>query len=250
MAAPRNPEPRSISWKLQLVAETARAVARLPADDLREALGQITQAARLVSGADEGIVFLRDVATSKLYVAAQAGHDRVVQETIHVLVGDDAFSRFSFSQARSIETLKAAEIERSRVAGVLLSIPLRSWDRQLGLLSLRGFEIKYSRDDQQLLDLLAIQAAAVIERAWPRSDLAEPRYLEEKIDRLYDELQDLVARSVKEPTLRSEIAERRRQLQALQEEEAEIADRRAQDRLHLKPGEGYRALGRAKELLR
>lgn len=73
--------------------------------------------------------------------------------------------------------------------------------------------------------------------------------LEKRIDQFYDQLGVLVARSALEPGLRGEIDEMRRQLVALQEEEARLAERRAMSRLRIKPGEGYRMLERVEKLL-
>ncbi len=73
--------------------------------------------------------------------------------------------------------------------------------------------------------------------------------LETRIDQLYDQLRALVARSAHEPGLRGEIDEKRRQLVALQEEEAKLAERRARSRLQIKPGEGYCMLERVEKLL-
>ena len=73
--------------------------------------------------------------------------------------------------------------------------------------------------------------------------------LETRIDQVYDQLGDLVARSALEPGLRGEIDEMRRQLIALQEEEAKLAEQRAVSRLRIKPGEGYRMLERVEKLL-
>ena len=73
--------------------------------------------------------------------------------------------------------------------------------------------------------------------------------LETRIDELYDQLRTLVARSAHEPGLRGEIGEKRRQLVALQEEEARLAERRARSRLRIQPGEGYRMLERVEKLL-
>ncbi len=73
--------------------------------------------------------------------------------------------------------------------------------------------------------------------------------LEARIDQLYDQLRLLVARSAREPGLGREIDEKRRQLVALQEEEAKLAERRARARLRIKPGDGYRMLERVEKLL-
>ncbi len=73
--------------------------------------------------------------------------------------------------------------------------------------------------------------------------------LETRIDQLYDQLRDLVARSAREPGLGAEIDEKRHQLVALQENEARLAERRAWSRLRIKPGEGYRLLERVEKLL-
>lgn len=73
--------------------------------------------------------------------------------------------------------------------------------------------------------------------------------LETRIDQVYDQLGALVARSALESGLRGEIDEMRRQLAALQEEEAKLAERRAVSRIQIKPGEGYRMLERVEKLL-
>ena len=73
--------------------------------------------------------------------------------------------------------------------------------------------------------------------------------LEEQIDRLYDEIRELVGRSAENPGLKTEIESKREQLQALQAEEASAWRQRADARRHLKPGEGYRLLERATSLL-
>ncbi len=73
--------------------------------------------------------------------------------------------------------------------------------------------------------------------------------LEAQIDRLYDEIRDLVVRSAENPNLELEILEKRAQLRDLQRKEAAAWKRRADARRHLKPGEGYRLLEQARELL-
>ncbi len=78
----------------------------------------------------------------------------------------------------------------------------------------------------------------------PESDAAEILRLEAKINQIYDELRDLVGRSVEEPGLANEVERKREQLHALQMEEATAMRRQAESRLHLKPGEGYQLLER------
>lgn len=73
--------------------------------------------------------------------------------------------------------------------------------------------------------------------------------LETQIDQIYDELRDLVGRSADNPDLKAEIESKRKQLRALQVEEAAAWRQRAEARRHLKPGEGYRLLQRAERLL-
>jgi len=76
-----------------------------------------------------------------------------------------------------------------------------------------------------------------------------PSPLEMEIDRVYDELGKLVAKSAGEATVTSAIHLKRQQLRALQEQEAAIARRRAESHLHLRPGQGYEALARAASLV-
>lgn len=73
--------------------------------------------------------------------------------------------------------------------------------------------------------------------------------LEARIDKLYDEIRDLVARSAENPGLEVEIELKRGELHELQVEEAEAWREQAEERRHLKPGEGYRLLERAEESL-
>ncbi len=79
---------------------------------------------------------------------------------------------------------------------------------------------------------------------------ADVAKLETAIDEIYEELRDLVARSAEDNGLASEIEHKREQLHDLQLEEAAALRRQAEARLHLKPGEGYRILERAEQLLR
>ncbi len=88
--------------------------------------------------------------------------------------------------------------------------------------------------------------AAAESKGVPRERAEE---IETRIDELYEDLRALVARSGSEPDLRGAIDEKRRQLVALQEEEAELAERRARSRLQIQPGEGYRMLDRVEKLL-
>lgn len=68
------------------------------------------------------------------------------------------------------------------------------------------------------------------------------RDLDAEIERLYDEIRDLVSRVSQEPDLRDEIERRQAELHRLQELEAgEIWERLAASR-HLKPGSGWQLL--------
>ncbi len=88
------------------------------------------------------------------------------------------------------------------------------------------------------------------EPAAPRAaQLPDAPPLEAQIDELYDEIRDLVVHSAENPGLKTEIEHKREKLRALQAEEAAAWRRRADARLHLKPGEGYRLLERAARLL-
>ncbi len=73
--------------------------------------------------------------------------------------------------------------------------------------------------------------------------------LEARINQLYDEIRDLVARSAENPGLETKIERKREKLRALQAEEATAWRQRAGARRHLKLGEGYRLLERAARLL-
>jgi hypothetical protein len=72
---------------------------------------------------------------------------------------------------------------------------------------------------------------------------------EEAINRLYAELRPLMSHAVADPSLEEEVQTKLALLRRLQTEEAEEMEKRLEARLHLKSGEGYRALERAEELL-
>ncbi len=72
---------------------------------------------------------------------------------------------------------------------------------------------------------------------------------EEAINRLYTELRPLMSRAVVDPSLEEEVQAKLALLRRLQTEEADEMEKRLEARLHLKPGDGYRALERARELL-
>jgi hypothetical protein len=75
------------------------------------------------------------------------------------------------------------------------------------------------------------------------------RSREEAINRLYAELRALEDRAATDPSLEEEVQTKHALLRRLQTEEAEEMEKRLEARLHLKSGEGYRALERARELL-
>ena len=72
---------------------------------------------------------------------------------------------------------------------------------------------------------------------------------EEAINRLYAELRPLMSRAEDDPTLEAEVQTKLARLRKLQTEEAEEMVKRFDVSLSLKPGEGYQALERARELL-
>jgi hypothetical protein len=72
---------------------------------------------------------------------------------------------------------------------------------------------------------------------------------EEAIDRLYSELRPLMSRAATDPSLREEAQSKLSLLRKLQDEEADEIQKRFEAGLLLKPGEGRRALERAREIL-
>ena len=73
--------------------------------------------------------------------------------------------------------------------------------------------------------------------------------IEAEIDRTYDQLRDLVARSSSDDGIQVEIKRKREQLHALKVEEAAVLRRRAESMRRLEPGEVDRLLRHAEELL-
>ena len=69
------------------------------------------------------------------------------------------------------------------------------------------------------------------------------------ISALYAELHGLMARRNAEPHVEEQIRDRFAELRRLQEEEADEIEKRFESGLLLKPGEGYRVLERAREVL-
>jgi hypothetical protein len=87
-------------------------------------------------------------------------------------------------------------------------------------------------------------------RPWVRvhpSDESVSR--EEAIDRLYTELRPLMSRAAADPSLRDEVQAKLSTLRQLQTEEADEMEKRFDAGLLLKPGEGWQALERTRELL-
>lgn len=72
---------------------------------------------------------------------------------------------------------------------------------------------------------------------------------EEAIDRLYVELRPLLSRAAADPSLREEAQRKLSLLRKLQDEEADEIQKRFDAGLLFKPGEGRRALERAREVL-
>ncbi len=69
------------------------------------------------------------------------------------------------------------------------------------------------------------------------------------IEALYAELRPLMSRAVADPSLKDEVQEKLSVLRRLQTEEAEEMEKRFEASLLLKPGEGWQALERTRELL-
>lgn len=73
--------------------------------------------------------------------------------------------------------------------------------------------------------------------------------LEREIDQAYDEIRDLVARCGEDPSLRVEIERTNARLRELQEQEADLMERRAESRLRFDPKQGEALLDHAARLL-
>jgi hypothetical protein len=88
---------------------------------------------------------------------------------------------------------------------------------------------------------------------WPPWGRARPSdesiSREEAIDQLYTELRPLMSRAAVDPGLRTEVQAKLARLRQLQTEEADEMVKRFDAGLLLKPGEGWQALERARELL-
>ncbi len=69
------------------------------------------------------------------------------------------------------------------------------------------------------------------------------------IDELYAELRPLMSRAAVDPSLKDEVQDKLSVLRRLQTEEAEEMEKRFEASLLLKPGEGWQALERTRELL-
>lgn len=71
----------------------------------------------------------------------------------------------------------------------------------------------------------------------------------EEIDDLYSEIRELMARSAAGDDLTVQVERRFRRLRELQEEEADAMEAVFRDRHRLQPGEGFRALERARKII-
>jgi hypothetical protein len=87
----------------------------------------------------------------------------------------------------------------------------------------------------------------------PRPPLGAPRdraaERSRRIDALYAELRPLMSRAAADPSLKGEVQAKLSVLRRLQTEEADEMEKRFDAGLLLKPGEGWQALERARELL-
>lgn len=84
-------------------------------------------------------------------------------------------------------------------------------------------------------------------RIAPAGDESERRA--DAIDKLYAELRPLMSRAAADPSLNEEVQVKLSQLRRLQSEEADEMEKRFEAGLLLKPGEGWKALNRADEIL-
>jgi hypothetical protein len=83
-----------------------------------------------------------------------------------------------------------------------------------------------------------------------RKDTEEGCATPDRIDGLYTELRELMARLPGEPDLESEVERRFAELRQLQREEAAAMTKRFESRLDLPPGSGWAALREAQRQLK
>ncbi len=151
-----------------------------------------------------------------------------------------------------IEMTLLAHLPASRPAGYsrLMNATLTLDDDVAALLERAREKRGWSLEElgNELLRRTLRQLSASFKQPEPAAP-SDASPLEAQIDELYDEIRDLVVRSAEDPGLKTEIEHKREKLRSLQAEEAAAWRQRADARLHLKPGDGYRLLERAARLL-
>jgi antitoxin (DNA-binding transcriptional repressor) of toxin-antitoxin stability system len=94
-----------------------------------------------------------------------------------------------------------------------------------------------------------VSGQAGAEVAGHAAQAAEVGDLEARIDLLYGEIRDLLARSAGDPAVAAQAEQKRQQLRSLQERQAELLERRAATRLRFDRETGEQLLARAEKLL-
>lgn len=89
----------------------------------------------------------------------------------------------------------------------------------------------------------------VAEKRAPAPSGATNEDLESQIDELYLEIRGLLSRRHADPTVATQVEEKRRRLRSLQRREADLMEQRAEARLRFVPPEGQALLDRAQKLL-
>jgi hypothetical protein len=99
--------------------------------------------------------------------------------------------------------------------------------------------------------LLALTEGTLFRKLIGRKALSDAGFSERSsaIDDLYAELRPLMSRAVADPRLKDEVQRKLSVLRRLQVEEADEMEKRFEAGLLLKPGEGWQALERAREIL-
>jgi signal transduction histidine kinase len=136
--------------------------------DLSEVLNRVVEAARSLTGAEEGMILLIDPETRELYLRAKVGIENEVARNFRVKTSDTLAGQvFQSGKPLLVGASGPQKVKTEYFVNSLLYVPIILKGRSIGVLGVnnRARHDVFSLRDQELLTNLASYAAIAIENA-------------------------------------------------------------------------------------
>jgi signal transduction histidine kinase/CheY-like chemotaxis protein len=159
--------------------------------DLERLLGRVVEAAVYITGAEEGFLMLVDEETGELYIRAVQGPKEKYPRSLKLRVQDSiADGVVKTGEAVMIgDSAREKDIRTAYLVKALLSAPLKTKDKVIGVLSVdnKTSDKTFTDNDLYLLSALADYAAIAIENARLYQEVEERT---RELRTAYEELQE------------------------------------------------------------